>query len=92
VVVSRGQVEIAKNPDKGEPADKALTLGRTRVKFDSNQWQTLRLVFQGDEMVVHFAGSETKTKNAILAERKTQANFIVFDGVVGIQQAVVSVP
>jgi len=42
-------------------------------------------------MVVHFAGSETKTKNAILAEQKTQANFIVFDGVVGIQQAVVSV-
>ncbi len=97
VVISRGQIEIAKNPDTKKPNDAGaqeatLLLGKKRVKFDSNQWQTVRLTFQEDELIVDFAGSETKAKHAIIAEPKTQANFIAFDGVVAIKEAVVSVP
>jgi hypothetical protein len=97
VVISRGQIEIAKNPNANKPNDagaeqSALVLGKKRLKFDPNQWQKVRLTFQNDELVVAIAGSETVAKHAIIAERKTQANFIAFDGVLAIKEAVVAVP
>jgi hypothetical protein len=90
IVLTRAFLDIAKNPEKGETADKALPLGKTQVKFKSAEWQTFRVTFQGDEITVQFAGKTTKAKHAIFAEAKEQLNFIAFDGEVGIKQLVVA--
>jgi arylsulfatase A-like enzyme len=90
IVLTRAFLDIAKNPEKGETADKALPLGKTQVKFKSAEWQTCRVTFQGDEITVQVAGTTTKAKHAIFAEAKEQLNFIAFDGEVGIKQLVVA--
>lgn len=90
VVLSKAFIDIAKNPEKGEPADKTVPLGKSRVKFKSGEWQTLRLTFQSDELTVQFAGTVTKAKHAVFAEAKAQLNFIAFDGEVGVRKVIAS--
>lgn len=85
VVLSRAFVDIAKNPSKGENADQTLPLGKTRVKFKTSEWLTVRLTFQNDELTVECAGTTTKAKHAVFAAEKAQANFIAFDGEVGLR-------
>jgi arylsulfatase A len=85
VVLSRAFVEIAKNPSKGENVDQTLPLGKTRVKFKTSEWLTVRLTFQNDELTVECAGTMTKAKHAIFAAEKLQANFIAFEGEVGVR-------
>jgi len=80
IVLSRGFLEIAKNPSKGESPDQVLPLAKTRVKFKRDEWLTMRLTFLGDELTVECAGTTTKATHAVLAGMKPQANFIVFDG------------
>lgn len=80
IVLSRGFLEIAKNPSKGESPDQVLPLAKTRVKFKRDEWLTMRLTFLGDELTVECAGTTTKATHAVLAGIKSQANFIVFDG------------
>jgi len=90
VVLSQSTLDIAKNPAKGEPADQTVALGRKRVKFASDQWQTLRLTFKDDELTVQFADTTTTVKHPVFAEIKEQANFIAFDGEVGIRQVTIA--
>ena len=90
VVLSRAFIDIAKNPEKGEAADKTVPLAKTRVKFKASDWQTMRLTFQGDELTVEFAGTTTKAKHAVFAESKEQLNFIAFEGEVGIRQVMLA--
>ncbi|MBE7493675.1 MAG: arylsulfatase [Verrucomicrobiaceae bacterium] len=85
VVVSRAFIEIAKNPEKGESPDKVVPLGRTRVKFAANEWQTLRLTFRGEELTAQFADTTTRARHAALGEAKEQIHFIAFDGEVGVR-------
>lgn len=85
VVLSRAFVDIAKNPSKGENADQTLPLGKTRVKFKTSEWLTVRLTFQNDELTVECAGTTTKAKHPVFAAEKAQANFIAFDGEVGLR-------
>jgi arylsulfatase A len=87
IVLSRSQIEIALNPAKGAASGNATPLGKTRVKFQSFEWQPIRLTFAGDELTVQCAGSELKTKHSVIGEQKEQLNFIAFDGEVGIKQA-----
>jgi arylsulfatase A-like enzyme len=86
VVLSRAFVEIAKNPSKGESADQVLPLGKTRVKFKSDEWLAMRLTFRGDELTVECAGTTTKAKHGVFSGKKEQANFIAFDGEVGLKE------
>ncbi|WP_395719283.1 arylsulfatase [Prosthecobacter sp.] len=88
VVLSKAFIDIAKNPGKGESSDQTVPLGKSRVKFKSGEWQTLRLTFQGDELTAQFAGTTTKSKHAVFAETKTQLNFIAFDGEVGVRKVI----
>jgi len=44
------------------------------------------LTFKGDELTTEFAGVTVKVKQAVLAEQKTQLNFIAFEGEVGLRK------
>lgn len=88
VVLSRAFIEVAKNPDKGQTAEATLPLAKTRVKFKSGDWQTLRLTFRKDELTIEFAGTTTQARHAVMAEAVEQANFIAFDGEVGIRNVI----
>lgn len=90
VVLSRAFLEIAKNPSKGESTDQTLPLGKTRVKFKAADWLTVRLTFRGDELTIECAGTTTKAKHAVFAERKAQANFIVFEGEAAIRDVLMA--
>lgn len=92
VVLSRAFVEVAKNPDKSEAADKTVPLAKTRVKYKANEWQTMRLTFQGDELTVEYCGTVTKAKHAVFAESKEQLNFIAFEGEVGVRKVAIARP
>jgi arylsulfatase A len=85
VVLSRAFIDIAKNPSKGENAAQTLPLGKTRVRFKSSDWLTVRLTFQNDELTAECAGTTTKAKHAVFAAEKAQANFIAFEGEVGLR-------
>lgn len=88
VVLSRAFVEVAKNPSKGESAEEILPLGKTRVRFKPGEWLTMRLSFRNDALTVECAGTTTTAKHAVFAGRKEQANFIAFDGEVGLRGVV----
>jgi hypothetical protein len=88
VVLSRAFIEVAKNPDKGQAAEATLPLAKTRVKFRSGEWQTLRLTFRNDQLTVEFAGTKTQARHAVLAEAVELANFIAFEGEVGIRNVI----
>ena len=88
VVLSRAFIEVAKNPDKGQTAEATLPLAKTRVKFKSGDWQTLRLTFRKDELTVEFAGTTTHARHAVMTEAVEQANFISFEGEVGIRNVI----
>ncbi|MES2594018.1 MAG: arylsulfatase [Verrucomicrobiota bacterium] len=90
IVLSHGFMDIAKNPEKGEAPNKTLTLAHTRVQFRANEWLPIRATFKGDELTVQVAGTTTKVKNPIFAEQKVQANFIAFDGEMGLQRFVLA--
>ncbi|MFO1484824.1 MAG: arylsulfatase [Verrucomicrobiaceae bacterium] len=90
VVLSRAFVDVAKNPEKGETQDKTLPLAKTRVKFKPSEWQTMRLTFQGDELTIECCSTMTKARHAVFAEAKEQANFIAFEGEVGIRKVQVA--
>ncbi|MBL9113527.1 MAG: arylsulfatase [Verrucomicrobiaceae bacterium] len=89
IVISRAHLEVAKNPSQGESADKTLPLAKSRVKYKASDWQTLRLTFKGEQMTADFAGTSAKATHPLLAQKKSQANFIAFDGEVGIKDVLV---
>ncbi len=88
VVLSHANLDIAINPPTKD--QETIQLGKQRVKFKSSDWQTLRLTFKGDELSAEFAGVTLKAKLAVLAEEKSQLNFIAFEGEVGIRQVVLA--
>jgi len=85
IVLRRGSLEIARNPAAGQPADRAVTLARQRVKFDVDRWQTVRVVFAGEEITVQVAGAEVRSRDPLIAAVKERACFIAFDGEVGLR-------
>jgi len=92
IVLSRGNIDISRNPPRGEAAAKAVSLGRQRLRFDPHEWQTLRLTFNGDELTVQVAGVTTKANDPVIAETKSRLFFIAFDGEVGLRKLVVMTP
>lgn len=85
VVLSRGFLEITKNPSKGDTIAQVLPLAKTRVRFKRDEWLTMRLTFLGDELTVACAGTTTKARHAVFAGMKPQANFIAFEGEVALK-------
>ena len=79
VVLSRANLDITLiSPEM-------LSLAKTRVKFKTSEWLTVRLTFQNDELTVQCAGTTAKAKHAIFSAEKNQANFIAFEGEVGLR-------
>jgi hypothetical protein len=55
------------------------------VKFKPSDWINVRLTFRNDELTVECAGTTTKAHHAVFAAEKVQANFIAFEGEVGVR-------
>lgn len=89
IVLSGAFIEIAKNPEKGESADKAEQLARQRVKCKHSEWQTMRITFSGDELTAQVAGVTAKARHPVFAEEKEQIHFIAFEGEIGVKNLVV---
>lgn len=83
VVVSNARIEITKNPDPGQGQDKTEPLAGEKLRFDAEQWQTLRITFAGEQITAQIAGVTVKAKHPIIAETKNQLNLLVFDGEAG---------
>jgi len=89
VVLTRGAVDVAVNPAKGDPDDRATELATRRLKFDAAGWQTLRLTFAGDELTAQVAGQTLRCRDRLFAERKDRLHCIAFEGEVGLRRLVV---
>jgi arylsulfatase A len=86
IVLSKKQLEVALNPHQGDASNRATQLGQLPAKFNSGEWQPMRLHFAGNELTVQFSGSELKVQHSVFTEPKEQLNFIAFEGEVGIKQ------
>jgi len=84
IVLSRANLEITVNPPVKDA--EAIQLAKQRVKFKSDEWQTLRLTFKGSDLTAQFAGVTAKASHPVLAEEKAQLNFIAFEGEVGVRK------
>jgi hypothetical protein len=89
IVVSRNQLDVARNPNRGESADAAKPLARERIRYKTDQWQTVRLTFAGEELKVQFAGITLLAKDPVFAELKETMHFIAFGGEVGLRRLIV---
>ena len=89
VVLSRGAVDVAVNPAKGDPDDRATELATKRLKFDAAEWQTLRLTFAGDELTAQVAGQTLRCRDPLFVKRKDRLHGIAFEGEVGLRRLVV---
>jgi hypothetical protein len=89
IVVSRNQLDITRNPNRGEPADTTKPLARERIRYKRDEWQTVRITFDGDELKTQVAGITLLAKDPIFAELKESMHFIAFGGEVGLRDLVV---
>ncbi|MHB1078795.1 MAG: sulfatase family protein [Prosthecobacter sp.] len=83
IVVSSTVLEITKNPEQGQDKSQTEPLARQKIKFNAEDWQTLRITFKGDQVIAQIAGVTAAGKHPVIAEAKEQLNMIVFDGVAG---------
>ncbi|WP_395741891.1 arylsulfatase [Prosthecobacter sp.] len=83
IVVSNTMLEITKNPDQGQDKNQTEPLARQKLKLNTEDWQTLRISFKGDQITAQIAGVTATGKHPVIAEAKTQLNLIVFDGEAG---------
>ena len=85
IVIGGGKIDIAKNAEPGESADKTVQLAREKLKIKSDAWHTLRLTFKGDELIAQVAGSTVKAKHPIIAQPKGAFHLLVFEGELGLR-------
>lgn len=83
IVISSTQIEITKNPDPGEDKDKTEPLAREKIQLKADEWQRLRVIFEGDHVFAQVAGKTVRATHPVIGEVKEQLNLIVFDGVSG---------
>ncbi|MFO1063354.1 MAG: arylsulfatase [Pirellulales bacterium] len=84
-VLSRSNLEIAINPPQGESATATIQLAKRRLKLDTSQWQTVRVRFEDDKLIVETAGQTITVSDARLNKTKQSLNFIAFDGEVALR-------
>ncbi len=77
-VISRTLLEIAKNPTQGESDDAIEPLARKPLKLDAGEWYPIRLTFKGREVTAQVNDTIVKATHAVLGEKKTGLNFLVF--------------
>jgi arylsulfatase A-like enzyme len=77
-VISRTSFEIAKNPSQGEGKDATEPLARKTMKLDASRWYPVRITFKGNEVTAQVNDTVAKATHAVLGEKKTGMNFLVF--------------
>ncbi len=77
-VISRALLEIAKNPTQGESSAAVEPLARKPLKLEAGQWYPVRLTFKGGEVTAQVNDATAQAKHAVLGEKKTALNFLVF--------------
>lgn len=90
IVISRSSLEIAKNPSQGEGPEAVEPLARKALTLDRDQWYPVRLTFKGGEATAQVNDVVAKGAHAVLGERKTGVNFIVFGDSAGFRNVKVS--
>ena len=83
IVVSPGQIDIAKNPEKGEGQDKVDTLASQRIKLKQGEWNTLRVTFTGKQITAQIAGVILEATHDVIGAAKAQLNLLVFEKEIG---------
>jgi arylsulfatase A-like enzyme len=90
VVVSRTQVELAKNPSKGEGADAVEPLARKALKLEKNRWYPVRVTLKGGSATVQVNDAVLTGAHEVLGQPKTQLNFLVFGSSAGLRNVKVA--
>jgi len=85
VVVSRTQVELTKNPSKGEDADAVEPVARKALKLEKNRWYPVRVTFKGGSATVQVNDAVMTGTHEVLGRPKTQLNFLVFGSSAGLR-------
>jgi arylsulfatase A-like enzyme len=78
IEMSRSAVGITKNPTSGEAGDAVEPLARKSAKLEAGQWYPVRITFRGTEATAQVNDLVVKATHAVLGERKTGLNFLVF--------------
>ena len=89
-VISRTSIEIAKNPSRGEGKDAGEPLARKTLKLGANQWYPVRIIFKGNEATAQVNDVIVKGTHAVLGEKKTGMNFLVFGETAGFRNVKVA--
>ncbi|MFA6544906.1 MAG: arylsulfatase [Limisphaerales bacterium] len=89
-VISRSALEIAKNPSQGESKDAVEPLAKKPLKLESNQWYPVRITFKGSEAAAQVNDTVAKARHAVLGEKKTGMNFLVFGETAGFRNVKVA--
>ncbi len=89
-VISRTSLEIAKNPSQGEGSDAVEPLARKTMKLEAKRWYPVRLTFKGGEVTAQVNDTVAQAAHAVLGERKTGMNFLVFGDSAGFRNVKVA--
>ncbi|MGB8166955.1 MAG: arylsulfatase [Chthoniobacteraceae bacterium] len=90
VVISRTALEFTKNPSQGESKDAMEPLARKPLKLEAGTWYPVRITFKGNEAIAQVNDTIAKGTHAVLGEKKTGANFLVFGESVGLRNVKVT--
>ena len=85
-MVSNRSIEITKNPDPGTGKDGTVPLGGKRIELDIDDWETLRVTFEGEKLTAQMAGASVTVEHPVIGEEKQQLNLLVFDGSAGFRK------
>ncbi len=86
VEISRTNLGLTKNPSAGEAKEAIEPLARKALKLESNQWYPVRITFHGNEATVQVNDTILKGTHAVLGEKKTALNFLVFGETAGFRE------
>ncbi len=90
IEMSRTAVGITKNPSPGEGKEAVEPLARKPLKLESNQWYPVRITFKGNEATAQINDVSVKGTHAVLGEKKTAMNFLVFGETAGFRNVKVA--
>jgi arylsulfatase A-like enzyme len=83
VVVSRAQIEVAKNPSAGEDKEAVETVARKPLALEKRRWYPVRVTLKGNEAVVQVNDVVVRGAHAVIGHPKTALNFLVFGDAAG---------
>lgn len=78
VMIDKNGMILRTDKDKKDPKSKPITLAKAQGKLDPNQWYTLQLEMQGDQVVAQLDnGLKVAGQHASLDSQKTGYRFVL---------------